>query len=146
MTQSVSHPGSPRWEHFAHEADMGVRGVGNSLAEAFEQGALAMTAIVTDPAGIEPRERVTTEYSTPDVELLFVEWLNSIVYEMAVRHMVFGRFVVTIEGMQLRAEIWGERVDTQRHHPAVEVKGATYTGLSVAHESSQWVAQTVVDI
>ena len=30
-----------RWEHFSHGADIGVRGNGNSLAEAFEQaGAL----------------------------------------------------------------------------------------------------------
>lgn len=38
----------PRWEHFAHEADMGVRGLGASLGQAFEQGALAMTALVTE--------------------------------------------------------------------------------------------------
>jgi SHS2 domain-containing protein len=33
---------SGRWEHFAHEADVGVRGVGATRAEAFEQAALAM--------------------------------------------------------------------------------------------------------
>jgi len=31
---------SKRWEHFAHEADIGVRGIGASKAEAFEQGAV----------------------------------------------------------------------------------------------------------
>ncbi|HLS79884.1 MAG TPA: archease [Steroidobacter sp.] len=144
--QVAGHPDLPRWEHFAHEADMGVRGIGSSLAEAFEQGALAMTALVTDPSGVDARERVTIECSAPDTELLFAEWLNSIVYEMAVRHMVFGKFVVTTDGKRLRADVWGERVDVRRHHPAVEVKGATYTALRVANESSQWVAQTVVDL
>jgi tRNA nucleotidyltransferase (CCA-adding enzyme) len=33
-----------------------------------------------------------------------------------------------------------------RHHPAVEIKGATYTALRVAHEPAGWVAQTVVDV
>ena len=28
--------GGPRWEHFAHGADIGVRGYGPSLEEAFE--------------------------------------------------------------------------------------------------------------
>src|SRR5690606_28024908 len=44
----VANPDVPRWEHFAHDADMGVRGVGSTLAEAFEQGALALTALITD--------------------------------------------------------------------------------------------------
>lgn len=137
---------SARWEHFSHEADMGVRGLGASLSEAYEQGALAMVALVTDPAGIEARERVTIECSAPDQELLFADWLNSVVFEMATRHMVFGKFAVKIEGTRLQAEAWGERIDPHRHHPAVEVKGATYTSLLVANVGSQWIAQTVVDV
>jgi tRNA nucleotidyltransferase (CCA-adding enzyme) len=105
-----------------------------------------MVALVTDPAGIEARERVTIECSAPDQELLFADWLNSVVFEMATRHMVFGKFAVKIEGTRLRAEVWGERVDPHRHHPAVEVKGATYTSLRVANVGSQWIAQTVVDV
>jgi len=141
----TQHP-SAWWEHFAHEADMGVRGLGPSLAEAFEQGALAMTAIITDPAGVQAQECVVIECSARDPELLFAEWLNSLVYEMATRHMLFCKFSVTIDGPRLRAEAWGERVDASRHHPAVEIKGATYTALRVAHEDSRWLAQTVVDL
>ena len=37
-----------RWEHYPHEADIGVRGYGASLGEAFEQAALAMTGAVVD--------------------------------------------------------------------------------------------------
>lgn len=136
----------PSWEHFSHDADMGVRGFGASLAQAFEQGALAMTALVTDPAGIEPREQVTIQCAAPDVELLFAEWLNSVIYEMATRHMVFKTFAVAIQGNELQAEMWGERIAADRHHPAVEVKGATYTALHVANEGAQWTAQTVVDV
>jgi len=136
-----------RWEHFSHQADMGVRGVWPTLAQAFEQGALAMTALITDPAEVEPRFRVTVECEAPDAELLFAQWLNSIVYEMATRRMLFSKFEVTVgEGQRLKAVLWGERVDPHRHHPAVEVKGATYTDLRVANEGTHWVAQTVVDV
>ncbi|MBT9613287.1 MAG: archease, partial [Burkholderiales bacterium] len=34
------------WEHFTHGADIGVRGFGNTPSEAFEQAALAMTAVI----------------------------------------------------------------------------------------------------
>jgi SHS2 domain-containing protein len=60
--------------------------------------------------------------------------------------VLFRRFTVRIEGTRLHAQAWGERVDSERHHPAVEIKGATYTALRVAREGDEWVAQTVVDV
>jgi SHS2 domain-containing protein len=135
-----------RWEHFPHGADMGVRGFAATQAEAFEQAALAMTAVITDLETIEPREPVAIECEAPDHELLFVEWLNSLIYEMSSRRMLFSRFSVRLDGERLHAQAWGEHVDPARHRPAVEVKGATYTALRVARERDAWVAQTVVDV
>lgn len=134
------------WEHFDHEADIGVRGVGPSKAQAFEQAALAMTAVMTDPAAVEPLEMVHIECEAPDDDLLLAEWLNSLVYEMATRKMLFGRFSVQLAQGALRGRAWGERVDPERHHPAVEIKGATYTSLRVAEECGAWIAQTVLDV
>lgn len=135
-----------RWEHFSHEADMGVRGFGSTPERAFEQGALAMTGVVTDPAAVEALEVVTIDCEATDRELLFAEWLNNLIFEMSVRKMLFGRFSVQLEGTRLHAQAWGERVDPARHHPAVEIKGATYTALRVACEGDRWVAQTVIDV
>jgi len=125
---------------------MGVRGFGATRAEAFEQAALALTAVVTDPATVEPREPVAIDCEGPDDELLLTDWLNRLIYEMATRRMLFGRFAVRLDGKHLRAQAWGERVDAARHDPAVEVKGATCTALRVAPENGGWVAQTVVDV
>ena len=135
-----------RWEHYEHGADIGVRGVGASKAEAFEQAALALTAVIADPAAVQQRKRVALACEAPDDELLLAEWLNALVYEMATRRMLFSRFAVRLEGTRLTAEAWGEAVDAARHHPAVEVKGATYTTLRVAQEGDGWLAQTVVDV
>ena len=135
-----------RWEHFEHGADVGVRGFGATKAEAFEQAALALTAAVADPAAVRPLERVELACEAPDDELLLAEWLNALVYEMSTRRMLFSRFAVTLEGTRLEAQAWGEPVDAARHQPAVEVKGATYTGLRVAPQNGGWVAQTVGDV
>jgi len=134
------------WEHYEHGADIGVRGVGASKTEAFEQAALALTAVIADPAAVQQRKRVALACEAPDDELLLAEWLNALVYEMATRRMLFSRFAVRLEGTRLTAEAWGEAVDAARHHPAVEVKGATYTTLRVAQEGDGWLAQTVVDV
>ncbi len=134
------------WEHYSHMADIGVRGHGASKAEAFEQAAIALTAVVTDPAGVAAREAVDIACEAPDAELLLAEWLNAVIYEMATRRMLFSRFQATIDGTLLAGRAWGEPVDVARHHPAVEIKGATYTTLRVAREAQGWIAQTVVDV
>jgi len=126
---------------------MGVRGVGATREQAFEQAALAMLSVITDPQTVVARELVEIRCEAPDDELLLVDWLNALVYEMATRHLLFGRFSVQISGQALTAHAWGESLDVARHQPAVEVKGATYTGLRVAQETDgTWVAECVVDV
>ncbi len=138
---------SGRWEHFDHQADIGVRGRGATKADAFAQAARALTAVLTDPDRIGTGQRVQIECRAPDDEFLLVDWLNRIVYEMATRRMLFGQFKVAIEGDRLTAEAIGEPVDALRHAPAVEVKGATYTAAKVGPEpDGSWVAQCVVDV
>jgi len=134
------------WEHFPHVADVGVRGRGPTLARAFEAAATALCAVITDPESVEPRCAVDIDCEAPDAELLLVDWLNALVYEMATRRSLFSRFAVEIEGGRLRGRAWGEPADPARHRPAVEVKGATYTALRVAREAEGWVAQCVVDV
>ena len=143
---AASDAGTAKWEHFPHQADVGVRGYGATAGEAFEQAALALTAVVTH-AAVEAKVAVDVACEAPDLELLFVEWLNAIIYEMAVRMMLFGRFAVHIEGTRLAGTLWGERVDVARHGPACEPKGATYTALKVGADSNgRWSAACVVDV
>ena len=134
------------WEHFGHGADIGVRGVGATKAAAFEQAALALTAVITDPENVAAVEAVHIRCEAPDDELLLAGWLNALIYEMAVRRMLFGRFQVELDGTHLDAQATGEPASVQRHQPAVEVKGATYTALRVAPVDGGWLAQTVVDV
>ena len=135
-----------RWEHYEHAADIGVRGIGATKAEAFAQAAAAMTAAVTDLEAVLPVERIHLHCEAPDDELLLAEWLNALVYEMATRRMLFSKFDVRMEDGKLEAQAWGEAIDRGRHHPAVEVKGATLTTLRVARQGEGWLAQTVIDV
>lgn len=134
------------WEHFSHEADIGVRGAGATLEQAFEQAALALTAVITEPSAVVPKDAIRLSCEAPDAELLLVDWLNALIFEMATRNMLFSRFEVHLEGRHLFAQAWGETLDPARHRPAVEVKGATYTALKVAREADGWIVQCVVDV
>ena len=136
-----------RWEHFSHDADIGIRGYGDSIEAAFTQAALAMTGVICDISTVKPIRSREITCEAQDFELLFVDWLNALIYNMAVEQMLFSRFEIQIQGMVLHATVWGESVDRIRHQPAVEVKGATFTGLEVTHAADdQWMAQCVIDV
>lgn len=134
------------WEHFDHGADIGVRGLAPTKAGAFEQAALALTAVITDPRQVRQLEVVEIRCEAPDDELLLVRWLNAVVTEMATRRLVFGGYEVRLDGRELVARARGEPASVARHEPAVEVKGATCTALEVGPIDGGWLAQTVVDV
>jgi SHS2 domain-containing protein len=143
----VSEPAPPRFEHFSHDADVGVRGRGDTLAEALAGAARALTAVVTDPGAVREDTSITIRCDPGDPEDLLFDWLNAVVFEMATRRLLFARYEVTLEEGGLTARAFGEPVDVARHQPAVEVKGATWTGLRVAREADgSWVAECVVDV
>lgn len=139
--------GEKYWMHFFHDDNFGVRGVGATIDEAFEQAALALTAAVTNPDKVAPNVAVEIACEAADNEGLYMNWLNALAGEMATRKMLFSRFDVCINGHQLRATAWGEEIDAIRHEPAAEVKGATHSDLQVQQgENGMWVAQCGVNL
>lgn len=135
------------WEHFAHDADIGVRGLGPTPEAAFEQGALALMQVITEVDEVRPAQQVELRCEAGTLALLFVEWLNALVFEIATTRRLFGRFAVKIDGNRLVGRAWGEPIDVDRHELIVEVKGATYTELDVSSgPDGRWLAQCVVDV
>lgn len=144
------------WQTFAHDADVGVRGCGDTPAEAFAGAGLALTATVCDPDTVRAQDAVDIECALPatagtlgtaGLELLLVDWLNALVFEMATRRMLFSRFEVSLHENGLRARAWGEPVDIDRHQPAAEPKGASFCELKVERDrNGRWLAQCVVDV
>lgn len=105
---TIERPGTG-WEHFPHIADIGVRGFGSTVAASFEQAALALTAVIADLESIRPEETVKVRCEAPNAELLLVDWLNAIVYEMSIRKMLFCAFHVSINGEILHGQAHGRK-------------------------------------
>lgn len=134
-----------RWEHFPHEADMVCAGSVGTKAEAFEQAALALTAVVTDVHSVGGRELIDIRCEVPDDELRLAGWLNSLIYEMPVRKMLFSRFWVQFDGNSLRRAWESPSIPRATLRPW-RSRGRTYTSLRVAEQNGERVAQTVVDL
>jgi len=139
--------GTEAWTHFPHLGDVGVRGYGRDLDEAFENAARAMSAVVAPLELIRVERVIPVTCRAADPSILLLDWLNAIIYTMATEGMLFHDFRVRIDGETLRGEMEGEKVDRERHEPSVELKGATLTELAVEQQpDGRWCAQCVVDV
>jgi len=138
----------PYWQHYHHPADMGIKAFGNTRAQAFQQAALAMTAIIADLKSIQPEKQIQFACQRlQDDEMLFIEFLNRLLYEMSARNMLFSKFDLTISQKQLSAWAWGETLNPEKHKPTVEVKAATCEDLKVCKDKNgNWLAQCIVDV
>jgi SHS2 domain-containing protein len=115
------------WETFPHGSDIGVRGRGATIERAFENAALALTSVITDPSRVRPEQEVRVQLEGHDPEMLFFDWLDTLVFESSTRRMLFSRFEVARTAAGMDAKLFGEAIDVTRHEPAVEVKGPTLT-------------------
>lgn len=139
----------PQFEYLDHTADVEVRGVGDTMEEAFCAAAAGMFNLMVDLNRISPHISHQVEVSAPRRELLLVEWLGTLLGEKETTGLIFSRFTVKIEetsdGLRLHGVAWGEELDPMRHHPKLEVKGASYAGLRVEEQAGRWIAQCVLD-
>ena len=139
---------APSYEVFEHGADVGVRGFGRSLEEAFANAAKAMFSLmVEDFDQIKPNRRIENiTCLADDLESLLVFWLNRLLSLADMEKMIFCHFGPRIKGLRLTGWAAGETLDPSRHRLGVEVKGATYTMARVAKDGDLYVAQCVVDV
>ena len=145
MSASGNEKGS--WELFEHDADIGLRAEAASREGLFELMGEALTGVVTAPETVEIETELSIRCEAPEDALLLADWLNALIYEMATRDMLCGAWDVKLDGQCLEARVRGEAVDRSRHQPAVEIKGATYTGLEVERmPDGMWRAQCIVDV
>lgn len=135
------------FETFEHGADVGIRGKGKSLSEAFENGAKSMfSLLVEDLDTITPETSVMISCESFDLEGLFVAWLNSLLAESDMQRLIFSDFKVKIQDLRLTGTAMGEPFDFSKHQRGVEVKGATFTELMVRQDGAWWIAQCIVDV
>ncbi|HEC62826.1 MAG TPA: archease [Candidatus Acetothermia bacterium] len=138
------------YEILEHTADAGVRGIGNTLEEAFREAARGTFSLMVDLERVELRQEVALEVQADSLEGLLVAFLGELLAKRDIEGLVFSDFKVKIGkgkgGWRLTGVAWGEPLDPARHRPGVEVKAATYFGVRVEKEGHRWIAQCVLDL
>lgn len=138
------------YELIPHPSDMGVRGIGSTVEEAFSEAARAMFSLMADLEKIEPKEAVPFAVEAGSLEDLFVRFLGELLFLRDTKGMLFSRFSLRIEreGGSFRAvgEAFGEKFDPAKHTRGIDVKAATYNWVKVEERDGTWIAQGVVDV
>jgi len=136
-------------ETFEHTADLGLRVVGDDLADLFQTAATGLfDVIVANQESVRAHETEHVVLTADSTEDLLVQWLNELIFRFETRHRLYGCFEVAIDddGRRLEANISGESIDRTRHLLDHEVKAATRHGLFVEHGDNGWVAELILDI
>jgi SHS2 domain-containing protein len=139
------------YEYLDHTADLGIRGIGATLEEAFGEGALAMLAAMADLGKIEGSRCIPIRCAAPDIPALFVEWLNEILYQRQVNDVLLrSACVARIEhsdaGWTLEGTVCGQALDLDRHETYAEIKAATFAGLDYHRDQDLYVIQCILDV
>ena len=139
------------YQYLDHTADLGIRAIGDTIEQAFSQGAQAMLDTIADTHSVKPQLACQVTCSAPDIPALFCEWLNELLYQAAIHGALWQNArIVRLEqtGAEwvLEGEACGETLDLERHVLHTEVKAATYAGLSYRQSDGSHILECVLDL
>ncbi len=133
------------YEILEHTADLRFRVRGESLAEAFAEAALAVCRTMAPdctPGGVVRR----IELTAPDREELLADFLSELLYLADAESIAFCSFDVGIEGNRLTALCRGEEFLREKHGGGGEIKGISYSGLSIYKEGESYILEFIADV
>ena len=133
------------FEELPHTADIKIRARAGTLEELFSEvfSALMLIMYGTDRSGGTSREIFM---EAPDSESLLTDFLSEVLFVSEVEGLVFLKADVRIDGLRLSARLDGEPFDPARHSGGTEVKGISYSGMSVQKDANGYMVDIVFDV
>ena len=140
-----------RFEFLEHMADAYIAAYGRSLAEAFENAALAMFETMTDTAKVEPKIEDEIEVEGFDEQSLLYNWLESLIVKFEMTGNLYSKFKITdiekTDGeFRLKAKVWGEQFNPEKHPQKVGIKAVTYHRMEIKKEPEKVTVKFLLDL
>jgi SHS2 domain-containing protein len=140
-----------KFEFLEHTADILIAAHGQNTQEAFQNAALAMFEVMTDTTKVSPTQEETIEVEAEDEYALLYSWLEALLVKFEVNGMLFSKFQITSleeneEGFKLKATIWGEKYNAEKHPQKVAVKAVTYHRMEIIKEHDKVTLEFILDI
>ena len=140
-----------RFEFLEHMADAYIAAYGRSLAEAFENAALAMFETMTDTSKVEPKIEDEIEVESFDEHSLLYNWLESLIVKFEMTGNLYSKFKIadiekTEGGFRLKAKVWGEQFNPEKHPQKVGIKAVTYHRMEIKKEPEKVTVKFLLDL
>ncbi len=140
-----------KFDFLEHTADAYIAAHGATMEEAFGNAALAMFEVMTDTEKINPAHKESVEVEAEDEYALLYSWLEALLVKFEVDGMLFSRFEVapikeTKDVFKLKATVWGEKYDPQKHPQKTGVKAVTYHQMEFIKEREKVTLMFILDI
>ncbi len=130
--------------------DAGIRAYGKSCGEAFVNAGIGMYSLITDMDKIREKQDLTVEAEGDSLESLLVNFLNELVCQFDTNGFIGKRIrmdaFIPSRSSFLRARVYGEEFDPERHERKLLIKAATYHDIKVEEVNGTWEAAVVFDI
>jgi SHS2 domain-containing protein len=150
MTKAKTKSGKFNFLDKLVTADIAFEAFGKNLNQLFENAALALNETMVDTKTVPAKSKKIFKLQNAQLNNLFVDFLNEIIYYKDADSMLFSKYKVKIEQKdklwKLTAEISGDRIDWQKHKLLADAKAATWHLFELEKKGKGWRAQVVVDI
>jgi len=140
-----------KFEFLEHTADILIAAHGRMLEEAFENAALAMFEVMTDTTKINPSHEDSVEVEAEDEYALLYSWLEALLVKFEVNGMLYSKFKIASlqdapDGFKLKAQVWGEKFNAEKHPQKVAVKAVTYHRMEIIKQYNKVTVEFILDI
>jgi len=128
-----------------HTADVKMRVVAPSIEALFEEAACALMEVIYDTVGMGP-VRHPINLDAEDQVSLIHDFLSELLYISEVEDFVIASADISISGGHLEGELRGERFNPEKHSGGCEVKGISYSGLSIRRDDDNYILDVIFDV
>jgi SHS2 domain-containing protein len=112
----ASRPKAPmkRFRLLDHTADVGLQAFGETIGEAFENAALGMFNIITDPGRVGAQQDFEVTVEGEDLKTLLHDWLDQLLILSQVNNILFSSFKVDLRRLEGRMSLTGLAMGSTR--------------------------------
>lgn len=119
---------------------------GKTKEELFANCARLTMAVMGDVAKVEPKVGFPLELTKDSLVDLLFSFLDELIFLKDKHGMLFSQFDIIIDGNNLRATVFGEKIDPKKHELKVDVKAVTKHNFSAIKEDDMYKATVVLDV
>ena len=140
-----------RFEFLEHTADVYVAAYGRTLEEALENAALATFETMTDTKKVEPKAEDEIEVEGHDEQSLLYNWLEELIVRFETTENLYSLFEISPiekgpDGLRMKAKIWGEPFNPNKHSQKVGIKAITYHQMEILKKPKDVTVKFILDI